>query len=347
VLTSRSATGFTLVELLVVIAIIGILVALLLPAVQAAREAARRSQCVNNLRQFGIAVTNFETQFKRLPAGANFAETVPSGFGGYFLERREYSLFLLILPFVEASPLYGQYDFDSQIYFTENEDLLHFQLPSSVCPSDDALGRWWVNTRGVRYSRSNYVACFGSSTQAPIAVPLRKQYNHLFSQRHLSDFDDPLVDTDGVFRLQSSNLGRKWVEIVDGTSRTAMLSEVLAGKNDVSVDLSNRGDLRGRWANIWMGTSSYTHWLTPNARGGDAIWQVWCDDLPALGMPCAPTDPSSHPGAHEYAAARSNHSGGVNVVFVDGHVGFYNDDVDWHLWKALSTIDGQESINEP
>jgi len=144
----RSLHGFTLVELLVVIAIIGVLIALLLPAVQAAREAARRAQCINNLRQTGLSVVNFESQFGRLPAGANYAETQTSRYGGYEIkgETNEYSMFLILLPFIEASPLYGQYDFDKRIYSDigggkQNEALTRLQLPSFVCPSDTALGR--------------------------------------------------------------------------------------------------------------------------------------------------------------------------------------------------------------
>ncbi|MCH2114836.1 MAG: DUF1559 domain-containing protein [Pirellulales bacterium] len=345
---STCGAAFTLVELLVVIAIIGVLVALLLPAVQAAREAARRSQCVNNLRQIGLAVSNFESQFRRLPAGANFAEMVPSGFGGVFKERREYSMFLLILPFIEGSPLYNQYDFDSRIYTDGNEALLRSQIATYNCPSDNSQGRSWdLRTNGGRFGRSNYASCYGSSTQAPLAAPLQLQYDDLFRKKHIQTYDDNLLDSGGVFRFQSKNFGRKLAEIVDGTSNTIMVSELLAGQRDDVVGREDRGDLRGLWSHIWMGTAAYTHQLTPNASGGDAIWQIWCDDLPELGMPCAPTDPSSFPGPHEYAAARSNHPGGVNVAFTDVHVAFYSDGVDWDIWKARATIDGQEVISEP
>ncbi len=142
--TQPCRRGFTLVELLVVIAIIDVLVALLLPAVQAAREAARRAQCINNAKQLGLAVANFETQHGRLPAGGHFP-------------GREYSMFMVILPFIEASPLYGQYDFDLRIYSGNNVDVTRIQLPSFVCPSDDALGRYW-GTPSPRFARSNYAA---------------------------------------------------------------------------------------------------------------------------------------------------------------------------------------------
>ena len=349
----RPLHGFTLVELLVVIAIIGVLVALLLPAVQAAREAARRTQCVNNLRQNCLAVVNFESQFGRLPAGANYAETQASRYGGYEIkgESNEYSLFLIILPFIEASPLYGQYDFDQRIYSggndgKQNEALTRLQLPSYVCPSDNSLGRRWdLRVTGGRFGRSNYAACYGSSTHAP-DFPSSTHYARGTSENVIQSYDDLEIGTDGVFRIQGSNLGRKLVKISDGTSNTIMLSEILSGQNDNVIDKEDRADTRGLWAHIWMGTAAYTHLLTPNASGGDAMWSVWCDPMPELGLPCADSDNPSMPNSSEYAAARSNHAGGVNVAFADGHVEFYTDSVDWVLWQALSTIDGEEVVNK-
>ena len=323
--------GFTLVELLVVIAIIGILIALLLPAVQAAREAARRTQCVNNQKQLALAVANFESQFGRLPAG------------GKLPDNGEYSTLLILLPFIEASPLYGQYDFDFRVY--GNVELTRLQLPAFICPSDDALGRQWDVARGGRFGRSNYATCYGSSTQAPNVDPAGASY---FS---LNDHDGPLLDNDGMFRVQASNLGRRLAEVTDGLSQTAMISELIAGKKDDFPGGSGgqgvRGDLRGLWAHIWMGSAAYTHRLTPNNSAGDAINDLWCDPLPEQGLPCALSDFPRAPGGHEYAAARSRHPGGVNVAFGDGHVDFFADAIDLAYWQAISTIDGEEVVDAP
>ncbi len=333
--------GFTLVELLVVISIIAILIALLLPAVQAARETARRVQCQNHLKQVSLGILNFETTFGYLPAGAVYAETRPSGFGGFFTERKEHSLFLLILPYLEESPLYGEYGFDAAGGIYDNEHLLKSHVPPYVCPSDNARERTWSG----RYGRSNYAACFGSSTQVVpknAAAPIEKHYAHLFTDGDIRNYDDRRLDSDGIFRIQGSMFGREFANLRDGASMTIMLSELLSGQGDVVVNHDDRGDLRGLWAHMWMGTASYTHWLTPNSSAGDGIWVKWCKNLPEDGLPCAATAYPNHPGAHEYAAARSHHAGGVNAASGDGHVQFYTDGIDSDVWRALATIQGGE-----
>jgi prepilin-type N-terminal cleavage/methylation domain-containing protein/prepilin-type processing-associated H-X9-DG protein len=352
-LLNRLHRGFTLVELLVVIAIIGILIALLLPAVQAAREAARRTQCVNNIRQNGLAVLNFEDTFGQLPAGATYGRKTSTTGGGTdrygnpispttMSARTEYSLFLLILPFIEASPVYDQYNFLNEGGIYGNEDLARLQFASYVCPSNDAQGR----TRGGdRFARSNYAASFGSLTQAPLSV--NRHFNNDPSHSWES-YDAPDMETDGVFRVQQGNGGRKLKTITDGTSKTAMISELLAGQVDVGPspggnNQGDRGDARGTWIHVWMGTASYTHWLTPNASSGDAMWQVMCVDMPEHGLPC---DYQPKRGKDNHAAARSDHPGGVNVAFVDGHVRFFGDTVDRPFWRALSTYQGGEALSE-
>jgi prepilin-type N-terminal cleavage/methylation domain-containing protein/prepilin-type processing-associated H-X9-DG protein len=315
---SRTPSGFTLVELLVVITIIGILIALLLPAVQAAREAARTMQCSNNLKQIGLAANNFESVYGALPAGAYFNDG---------MSRREFSMLMLIQPYIEAGNLSDQFDFKQRIYDTassNNGRLISQQLPAYLCPSDDGAGRRYGSSGpNGGMGRSNYVACFGS---VDWLGPNWNSFN-LWDGFYLSHPDARENETDGPFRIQSRMTGRRLNEIKDGTSHTAMASEVLAGTADTGTV-----DIRGVWAAIEMGSSVYTHWLTPNSSAGDSL--TACVASP--GMPCA-TPPNTNEG-DDFAAARSRHAGGVNVVFIDGHVEFYSDNTDSNLWRGLSTI---------
>ncbi|MFO1066563.1 MAG: DUF1559 domain-containing protein [Pirellulales bacterium] len=132
-----SSQGFTLVELLVVIAIIGILVGLLLPAVQMAREAARRMSCTNNLKQISLASLNYESTFSAMPPRRNLTAGNQRGWGPS------------ILPFVEQASLQGQYRFDRNFYAPENAANIAVSLPIFLCPSGPGLahgdGRAWRN----------------------------------------------------------------------------------------------------------------------------------------------------------------------------------------------------------
>ena len=309
--------GFTLVELLVVIAIIGILIALLLPAVQAAREAARRTQCTNNLKQIGLAILNFENQYRALPAGATHKDHGRDA---------EYTMFLLIQPFLEQGNVYDGYDFyvNSRIY--SNAHVNRVQIPSYLCPSDGAKGRSW----STHFARSNYVACFGTAMQ--LANPADSY--HLWDANF--DLDGELADTDGTFRIQGKRTGRKLAEITDGTSHTIMVSELLAGRDD-----SNDGsdiDFRGIWIHIWNGMSTYSHFHTPNSSAGDAMEHC----VPEIDMPCNLQARADQLMTGD-AAARSQHPGGVMALSGDGHVRFYSDTIDLFVWRALATYAGPSS----
>ena len=122
-----------------------------------------------------------------------------------------------------------------------------------------------------------------------------------------------------------------------------MLGEILSGQRDDFPGGDDRGDLRGLWAHIWMGTASYTHWLTPNASAGDALWIKWCAnaDLPQAGLPC---NPRPNRDGTEYAAARSHHPGGVHVVYVDTHVEFISETIDLLTWRAIATLNTGETV---
>ncbi len=316
--------AFTLVELLVVIAIIGILIALLLPAVQAAREAARRMQCTNNLKQVGMGMANHESTYKRLPAGNMGWNKAGTSWLGH-------TAFFQILPFLEQGNIYD--DFDLEVRWTDlpNGNLIGETISTYCCPSDDAQGRKLHDYyTGRYYARSNYAVCFGSTQIHSPSAPMAGS-----SASHGAA--DSLYDNDGPFRL---HVGRKISDFLDGTSKTIVASEVITGVGD-EPDTTGAQDQRGNWAFPYVG-AIYLHRRTPNSGIPDTMRFCFCTQASRI-SPDNPCESSSLPKdehVYEYVAARSRHPGGVNCLFADGHVEFYNDEVDLALWKSLSTIAG-------
>jgi len=341
-------TALTLVELLVVIAIIGVLVALLLPAIQAAREAARRTQCLNNLKQVGLAVMNFESAKKTLPKGDWRQKTSATGIdslGTWVTET---------MPFMEIGNLFNEMDF-TKPYFEQGfigpdkTPTHHFILESHICPSNGPVGIvTWNN--GLYGARGNYAAnagftdpeeecglwmddlnweqvgkdgrgypncTTGQLVANPVAGAARPEVKSA-----MSGFGPFLV-----------NRGIALREATDGTSNTVAISEVRTVEGD---------DTRG--ALHWGGGVMYLHSLTPNNRG--VIQQLkdrtrLCVDEPEA--PCFQSS-SGWQGWHRNTA-RSAHSGGVNTLFLDSSVRFVSNDVDLLVWRAASTFDGGEILN--
>jgi prepilin-type N-terminal cleavage/methylation domain-containing protein len=301
----RSPTGFTLVELLVVIAIIGVLVALLLPAVQAARESARRTQCLNHMKQWGLAMHNYHDTLLQLPLGATNAP------------RRTWVMWLW--PYIEQGNLDVKNDASQHFYVppctiagTMN-GLCGSKLKMYYCPSDFGVGSN-LDASGETYQRcrGNYVVNWGNVRYDDSAAPIGgfAPFSHINGSR-----STPLLT-----RLKN---------ITDGTSNTLLLSEYLMAKSHKDDDW--RGDIHND-----DGVFKFMTLNTPNTSVQDVVnWAVTGNPDPRM--------PVSTSGL-QHNAARSRHPAGVNAVNADGSVRFVTDSITLTIWQALGTMDGGEAV---
>jgi prepilin-type N-terminal cleavage/methylation domain-containing protein len=225
--------GFTLVELLVVITIIGILIALLLPAVQAAREAARRSQCANNLKQWGLAVHNYESTYQTLPYGTRGDTWIRCPFVPS------------LWPCMEQQSLFDQYSFGQHFYLSPNIELLRITVPLYCCPSDRANAMWNPLSESGTYlrCRGNYVTNWGNTT---------------FDQSSI--IDNPFLGAPFA-----RNRIYRFADIIDGLSNTLMMSEVRMANDGVY-------DFRGDIMNDDDGAGQFMTLNTPNSSSPDRTW---------------------------------------------------------------------------
>jgi prepilin-type N-terminal cleavage/methylation domain-containing protein/prepilin-type processing-associated H-X9-DG protein len=205
--------AFTLVELLVVIAIIGVLVALLLPAVQSAREAARRMQCTNNLKQIGLAIHNYHDTFNRFPSGFIFQAPGMSGRGDRANRAAGFSWHTFILPQLEQANLYNQLNFQLGLWQQPNRQVVSSQLKVAVCPSAvNPVKNFRVGTASDAngfadpgLTATNYVGCAGAFTQSAY-------------------YDSPDAQKNGII-IEDSNL--RFANVEDGTSNTFLVGETI------------------------------------------------------------------------------------------------------------------------
>jgi prepilin-type processing-associated H-X9-DG protein len=299
--------------LLVVIAIIAVLIALLLPAVQAAREAARRMQCVNNLKQIGIAMQNYHDTNGALPPGTYDC------CWGTWVPR--------VLPFMEGANLYNAYNLSSVTSYSSvyNTTVTSSRLGSMSCPSDMndspyagvTSHNYAVNWGNTSYYQTdlNGVPFLG----APF-TDLRTTGNTTNSKNN----NNPWPNFGKVYGLAS---------ITDGTSNTIFASEEVQGQGQ---------DLRGfTW---WSDATGFTTYLGPNSKSPDILYNASYCQNKAPNPPCTGPEgaATSNP---KMMAARSRHSGGVNVMLGDGSVKFIKDSISITTWRALSTTRGGEIVS--
>lgn len=315
---AHARSGFTLIELLVVIAIIGVLIALLLPAINAAREAARLSHCQANLKQLGIALFNHHDAMGRFPRGAvgrdpktgEYPTTVGSGQAGSGLataaSKRE-SFVVALLPYLEQEALLSQYDQKVSWNHENNAAARRVPLAAFQCPSD----------RTVLYENSDFKGNYG----------LNWGTNTYFDQGK-----GPGIGGVAPFYL---NFGARDKSIGDGMSKTLAMMEMIQAPTT-----SGQPDRRGR---VWDDdTTSYqiSTKLVPNSTETDV---GLCRHQPGENLPCQTTTGSAK---DDTIGARSRHAGGVNVLLFDGSVHFIANGIDATLWKGLSTMSGYEQLGD-
>lgn len=313
----RRGTAFTLVELLVVITIIGILIALLLPAVQAAREAARRMQCSNNLKQLALAVLNYEGVHGRFPAGLT-TESTTSIHGPYNTWT------IRAMPYLELNGVYDQWSL-SEGYSgpaapgSVNAQIIKMQFAAFNCPSDD------FTSNVSDFGHSSYAACFSPDGMMIEPNLCGSSPNNPSKLR-------------AIFNV---NVYRGTNDIIDGLSNTVMLSEVITGLTAAVGGTVTKNDKRGIWAYPWG--MQYTHHRTPNTTIPDEIWSAVAS-TGCFSTPEAPCNGNGDAWGAEDFAARSRHPGGVNVGLGDGSVRFCPNQIDLGTWQAAASINGGETI---
>jgi prepilin-type N-terminal cleavage/methylation domain-containing protein/prepilin-type processing-associated H-X9-DG protein len=351
--TSRKS-GFTLVELLVVIAIIGILVGLLLPAVQAAREAARRMSCGNNLKQIGLALLNYESAYKALPAAAmwksgNMLSTAaPAGAE----QQRNFTWIVGTLPYIEQQGLYNQINFNRPLWgsvpqvLANGETIVSQRIPTYLCPSDPGFGNA-PNPHNLGWS--NYAGSEGYDWW--------RRPNH------------PIT---GVFNLNTYTLLNS---ITDGTSNTVAVVEAstqaFQPKPGTPGHLKTGGGIprtggsnNAVFRSLLLATNTNgdvtTSWQLPNPDG--AIQGFWWRSGPFAKQP---TFLHCFGINNNWPGASSRHPAGAQAVFCDGSVRFLSEDIDYPpngeaglsaasggaignhtrgagVWGAINTIAGNE-----
>ena len=322
---SRKRLAFTLVELLVVIAIIGILVGLLLPAVQAAREAARRMQCSNNVKQISLSFHNYESTFKIFPINMAWRGRPGLGAGGPAISDTGKSWCQMILPYIEQTNLYNNIDFTVGLRPTggipgpaaniqKNRVVAATAIPAFLCPSDGEAPNGLLNNRSDTSSGNdiwavtNYKACAGSNWQWGVFSWVNSGATGVGGRNAGSS--NGLNNGNGLLSSNQENLMpiTRMGDVTDGTSNTFAIGEALAG---------------------W---SSWNWWYNPNAATATTA-------IPLNRVIKVPKNIGNWPNNYGFA---SRHTGGGNFGLCDGSVRFVSESVDVATYRALATISSGE-----
>lgn len=321
-MSRRRRLGFTLVELLVVIAIIGVLVGLLLPAVQAAREAARRMQCSNNLKQLGLSLHNYHDAFKRFPGGSSSIPGVGDGVNGNSQpwvagQWRKGSQLVKLLPFIEQTALFNAIpmDRDVELWFTQTQPAGSplgtiqprvIQIPTFVCPSDPPSR--------IDIAVGNYGVSMGSQAMPANGAACTLYPNHLNGPTGHGSSNNP-SNISGVF--SRFHWAAKLADMSDGTSNTICIGEIRPN----CADHHNNGWHHGNA--LWTSTVPPINFNTCRGEAGGS---------PPTG---AARTCNSFDVWMTSQGFKSKHVGGAQFVLGDGSVHFITSNIDYNTYQFL------------
>jgi prepilin-type N-terminal cleavage/methylation domain-containing protein/prepilin-type processing-associated H-X9-DG protein len=339
---SNRRAGFTLIELLVVIAIIAVLISLLLPAVQSAREAARRAQCINNLKQLGLALHNYHSTSGSFATGRIWAPRpgrAATDFPTIFAGAQGTTWFCLMMPYIEQTNLANSFNFDLGSEgpaggnglpsgFFANQTVSTTKISTFQCPSDQPRtfrinpGYAGGALSGFSMTKGNYAGNWGNTN---------------WGQNLGGNATLQAAFVDGAFGHRTYGIN----SFSDGTSNSVLISEIIQG-----AEFDARGMM---WSTV-MGGVSYVSRFTPNGIKDFFSLKDGYDQMPnnaglfcvnEAQLPCQPGNSDSD----QFAGSRSRHPGGVNSLFADGSVRFVKSSVNAATWNAVHSIKGGEVIS--